>query len=123
MDEREKYLEYQKGKEQAEASGINALMRDVELTGEKVANGAKDAGDRMVDEVDDDITGAAHKLQKDTNTVVKDVKDNVKQDLGIGNAKSSRFDDAAAGKGLTDNIKEPEKDDEIYVSRKRQRYQ
>lgn len=123
MDEREKYLEYQKGKEQAEASGINALMRDVELTSEKVANGAKDAGDRMVDEVDDDITGATHKLQKDTNTVVKDVKDNVKQDIGIGNAKSSRFDDAAAGKGLTDNIKEPEKDDEIYVSRKRQRYQ
>jgi len=127
MDEQEKYLEYQKGKEQAEASGINALMRDVELTGEKVANGAKDAGDRVVDEVDDDITAAADKLGKDTKNTVQDVKNSVKNDLGVGNSKSvpnsSRFDDAAAGKGLTDNIKEPEKDDEIYVSRKRQRYQ
>lgn len=127
MDEREKYLEYQKGKEQAEASGINALMRDVELTGEKVANGAKDVGDRAVDEVDDDVTAAVNKFSKDTKDTVQDVKNSAKNDLGIGNAKStpksSRFDDAAAGKGLTDNIKEPEKDDEIYVSRKRQRYQ
>lgn len=123
MDEQEKYLEYQKGKEQAEASGINALMRDVEITSEKAVEGVKDTGDRMVDEVDDDVSEAFDKVGKDTKDTVKDVKDSIKHDVGIGNAKSSRFDDAAAGKGLTDNIKEPEKDDDIYVSRKRARYQ
>lgn len=125
MNEQEKYLEYQKGKEQAEASGINALVRDVELTSEKAVEGVKDTGDRMVDEVDDDVSNAFDKVGKDTKDTVKDVKDSVKQDIGIGNAKSSRFDTAASGKGLTDNIKESgsEKDDEIYVSRKRARYQ
>lgn len=123
MDEQEKYLEYQKGKEQAEASGINALMRDIEITNEKAVEGVKDVGDRMVDEVDDDVSEAFDKVGKDTKDTVKDVKNSIKQDVGIGNAKSSRFDDAAAGKGLTDNIKEPEKDDDIYVSRKRARYQ
>lgn len=123
MDEQEKYLEYQKGKEQAEASGINALMRDVEITGEKAVEGAKDAGDRVVDTVDDDVTEAFDKVGKDAKDTVADVKNSVKQDIGIGNAKSSRFDKAASGEGLTDNIKEPEKDDDFYVSRKRARYQ
>ena len=123
MDEQEKYLEYQKGKEQAEASGINALMRDVEITGEKAVEGAKDAGDRVVDTVDDDVTEAFDKVGKDAKDTVADVKDSVKQDIGIGNAKSSRFDKAASGEGLTDNIKEPEKDDDFYMSRKRARYQ
>lgn len=123
MDEQEKYLEYQKGKEQAEASGINALLRDVEITSEKTVEGAKDAGDMMVDEVDDDVSTTFDKVGKDTKDTVQDVKNSVKQDVGIGNAKSSRFDKAASGEGLTDNIKEPEKDDDIYVSRKRQRYQ
>ena len=123
MDEQEKYLEYQKGKEQAEASGINALIRDIEITNEKAVEGVKDTGDRIVDEVDDDVSEAFDKVGKDTKDTVKDVKNSIKQDVGIGNAKSSRFDDAAAGKGLTDNIKEPEKDDDIYVSRKRARYQ
>lgn len=123
MDEQEKYLEYQKGKEQAEASGINALLRDVEITSEKTVKGAKDAGDMMVDEVDDDVSTTFDKVGKDTKDTVQDVKNSVKQDVGIGNAKSSRFDKAASGEGLTDNIKEPEKDDDIYVSRKRQRYQ
>lgn len=123
MDEQEKYLEYQKGKEQAEASGINALLRDVEITSEKTVEGAKDAGDMMVDEVDDDVSATFDKVGKDTKDTVQDVKNSVKQDVGIGNAKSSRFDKAASGEGLTDNIKEPEKDDDIYVSRKRQRYQ
>ena len=123
MNEQEKYLEYQKGKEQAEASGINALMRDVELTSEKAVEGVKDTGDRVVDDVDDDVSGIFDKVGKDTKDTAADIKNSIKQDTGIGNAKSSRFDDAAAGKGLTDNIKEPEKDEDIYVSRKRARYQ
>lgn len=123
MDEREKYLEYQEGKRQAEASGINALTRDMELTAQSVSRGAKDALDRSVDDLDRDISDGANKIGKDIKDTGVGIKDEVKQDVGIGNAQSTRFDAAASGKGLTDNIKEPDKDDEIYVSRKRARYQ
>ena len=123
MDEQEMYLAYQKGKEQAEASGINALIRDVEITSEKAVKGAKDAGDNVVDNVDNDVTEVFDKVGKDAKNTVTDVKDSVKQDVGIGHARSSRFDKAASGEGLTDNIKEHEKDDDIYISSKRARYQ
>lgn len=123
MDEREKYLEYQEGKRQAEASGINALTRDIELTTQSMSHGVKDALDRGVDDLDRDISTSADKIAKDVKDTGVGIKDEIKQDVGIGNAKSTRFDEAASGKGLTDNIKEPDKDEEIYTSRKRARYQ
>lgn len=123
MDAREKYLEYQEGKKQAEASGINALTRDMGLTAQSVAKDTKAALDRGVDDVDDSISASFDQLSKDVKDAGKGIKDEVKQDVGIGNAKSTRFDEAASGKGLTDNIKEPDKDEEIYMSRKRARYQ
>ncbi len=122
-DEREKYLAYEKGKEQAEASGLNALMRDVEITAGDMADDVKETVDKGVDEVDKDMTGAAKKVERDAESAADDVKTELKNDIGIGNAKGSRFDEAASGKGLTDNIKEPDKDEEVYVSRKRARYQ
>lgn len=123
MDERELYREYQEGKKQAEASGIDAVMRDMELTGKTAANEFKDALDRGVDDVDDSISASFDQLSKNVKDAGKGIKNEVKQDVGIGNAKSTRFDEAASGKGLTDNIKEPDKDEEIYMSRKRARYQ
>lgn len=122
MDEQELYREYQEGKKQAEASGLDALMRDMELTGKTAANGFKDALDRSVDDLDRDIGAGIDKIGEDIKNAGTGVKDEIKQDVGIGNARSTRFDAAASGKGLTDNIKPPEKDDEIYVSRKRARY-
>lgn len=123
MDEREKYLQYQEGKKQAEASGINALTRDMGLTAQSVARDAKAALDRGVDDIDDDFSMAADQLHKDAKDAGTGIKNEIKQDTGLGNARSTRFDEAASGKGLTDNIKEPEKDDDFYVSRKRARYQ
>lgn len=123
MDEREKYLEYQEGKKQAEASGINALTRDMGLTAQSVARDAKAALDRGVDELDEDFSLTADQLHKDVKDAGTGIKNEIKQDTGLGNARSTRFDEAASGKGLTDNIKEPDKDEDIYVSRKRARYQ
>ena len=120
MDEQEKYKEYQKGKEQSEATGINAIMRDVEITREYAERDVKNTGDKIVDNVDNDVTEVVEKTAKDVGNTAKDVKNNVKHDLGIGNAKASRFDEGAS---LADNNKEPEKEDDMYVSRKRARYQ
>lgn len=134
MDAQEKYLEYEKGKKQANATGLDALLRDVDITAEKTAQGAKNALDDGVDSLDDNVTTVAKrgekdvkdtagKVENDAKQAVGDVKDNIKQDLGVGSGRSSRFDAAASGKDLTENIKEPDKDDEVYVSRKAARYQ
>lgn len=122
-DEREAYLAYEKGKEQAEASGLDALLRDVKITAGDAVDDVKDTVDGGVDEVDKDLTGAAKTVERDVESTTDDIKNELKADVGIGNSKASRFDEAASGKGLTDNIKEPDKDEEVYVSRKRARYQ
>ena len=120
MNEQEFYRKYQEGKKQSEASGIDALIRDVELTGEGAVEEAKYAVDKTVDEVDDDVTEMFEKARKDVDDSVKGVKNEIKQDVGIGNADKSRYDKADE---LVENIKEPEKDEEMYISRKRARYQ
>lgn len=116
----EMYEAVEQAKKDANASGIDALTRDVRKTAEGTVAGAKEAGDKMVNDVDDEFTASVEKLQKDTNGVIKDTKNNVKQNLGVGTKDPSRY--AKADK-LTENIKEASKDEEIYMSRKRARYQ
>ena len=119
-DKQEVYEAYEQAKKDANASGIDALTRDVRKTGEGAVNGVKEAGDMAVNDIDDDITAGAEKLQKDANDAVKGVKNEAKRDLGVGTRDPRRFDSADK---LTENIKQPEKDDDFYVSRKRARYQ
>lgn len=109
----------------AEATGLDKLKVDIESTGEKVTGGVKEAADNAVNEVDKDVSGAVKTAGKEVSDTIDKAKDEVKNDLGVGttgNNKASRFDEAASGK-MTENIKEPEKDEEIYMSRKMQRYQ
>lgn len=120
MNEQEVYQKYQEGKKQAEASGIDALTRDIGKTGKLVADDAKYAVDKTVDNVDDDVTEIVEKTRDDVDAAAKGIKNEVKQDIGIGNAKSSRFDNVD---DLTANIKSPENNDDFYVSRKMARYQ
>ena len=119
-DKQEVYEAYEQAKKDANASGIDALTRDIRKTGEGAVNGVKEAGDMAINDIDDDLTAGAEKLQKDANDAVKNVKNGVKQDLGVGTRDPRRFDGVDK---LTENIKQPEKDDDIYVSRKRARYQ
>lgn len=120
MDEQEVYKTYQEGKKQAEASGIDALTRDIGRTGKNIAGDAKYAVDKTVDTVDDDVTEIVKKTGKDIDNTATGIKNEVKQDIGIGNAdKGSRYD---AGAELADKVKESEKDEDVYVSRKRARY-
>lgn len=107
-------------KKDENASGIDALTRDIRKTGENIGAGAKEAADMAVNDVDDALTEGVEKIQKDVNDSVKSVKNGAKKDLGIGTTdKRERF--ANADK-LTENIKEPEKDEEMYMSRKQRRY-
>lgn len=119
-DKREMYEAVEQAKKDANASGIDALTRDVRRTSAAAVEGAKEAGDMIVNDIDDDLTEGAEKLQKDANDTVKSVKNSAKQDLGIGTRDPRRFDKADE---LAKNIKEPDKDEEIYTSRKRARYQ
>lgn len=109
-----------KAKKDENASGIDALTRDIRKTGENIGAGAKEATDMAVNDIDDSLTEGAQKIQKDVNDSVTLAKNDAKKDLGIGTTdKRDRF--ANADK-LTENIKSPEKDDEIYMSRKQKRY-
>lgn len=120
-EKQEVYDAVEQQKKDANASGIDALTRDLRKTGESTVAGAKEAVDMGINDIDDDITAGVEKLQKDINDTGKGIKNELKQDLGVGTTdkRTSRFDKAAE---LTENIKEPEKDDDIYVSRKRQKY-
>lgn len=115
-ERQEVYEAYEHAKKDANATGIDALTRDVRRTGESAVEGAKQAGDMAVNDIDDELTAGAQKIQKDANDAVQ----NVKKETGVGTRDPRRFDSAEK---LTENIKAPEKDDDIYVSRKRARYQ
>ena len=92
-------------------SGIQALTQDTEYTTRRIVN-----------DIDDSATQFAEDVEKDTKETATDIKNDIKQDvLGINPSKSSRFDSAASGKDLTDNIKEPDKS-EPPMPGKRNRY-
>lgn len=90
MNERELYEAAEEGKRRANASGIDALKRDL---GDVVQGAGKGVADTLQD-------------------VKKDI---VKEDKP---SKASRFDNADK---LTENIREPEQDKDIYMSRKMRR--
>lgn len=119
-ERQEVYEAYEHAKKDANATGIDALTRDVRRTGESAVEGAKQAGDMAVNDIDDELTAGAQKIQKGANDAVQNVKNDVKKETGVGTRDPRRFDSAEK---LTENIKAPEKDDNIYVSRKRARYQ
>lgn len=119
-EKQEVYEAVEQTKKDSNASGIDALTRDVRKTGEGAVEGVKEAGDMVVNDVDDDLTEGAEKIQKDINDTAKNAKNNVKQDLGVGTRDPRRFDKAEE---MAANIKESDKDEDFYVSRKRARYQ
>ena len=55
------------------------MTRDVRRTGESAVEGAKQAGDMAVNDIDDELTAGAQKIQKDANDAVQNVKNDVKK--------------------------------------------
>ena len=103
-------------------SGIQALAQDTEYTTSRIVNDIDDSATQFAEDVEKDTKFVAGKIEKDTKETATDIKNDINQDvLGINPSKSSRFDSAASGKDLTDNIKEPDKS-EPPMPGKRNRY-
>lgn len=132
-DEKQKLREaVEQAKADNEASGINALMRDVRLSSEQMESEAKAAGSKFARDLETEAENGAQKLKQDARDTFDNAKASFKQSVGEtvqdvrrvsgGVCNLDRF--AKADK-LIEKIKEPEAeaDDELYVPRKRARYQ
>lgn len=123
MDAKQKAREPKATAESPEGrkSGIGALTQDLGYTTSHVINDVDDSVTQVVENVEDDVKKVSSKLETDVKNTMGSAKDSVKETLGVNLSKSSRFDDAASGKGLTDNIKEPDTS-EPYMPGRRNRY-
>lgn len=132
-DEKQKLREaVEQAKADNEASGINALMRDVRLSSEQMESEAKAAGSKFASDLETEVESGAQKLKQDARDTFDNAKASFKQSVGetvqdVRRVSSGvrSLDRFAKADKLVEKIKEPEAeaDDELYVPRKRARYQ